>query len=138
MKHVTFLLITGAIIYIVSRLILKEPIIPWGDKKNAKSNTQGFNQKKKSVKKSNSLSEEEALPFRELFSNIKSIDNHMIHHHDNTFTLIAEVDPVNYFLLDSDEQEGIDATFKTWLAQINYSVRIYLQNRFVDLTLPIT
>ncbi len=50
---------------------------------------------------------------------------------------MAEVEPVNYFLLDQSEQEGIDTIFETWLAQINYHTRILLQNRFVDLTEPI-
>lgn len=61
----------------------------------------------------------------------------MVHLENNQFVMIAEVEPVNYYLLDQSEQNGIDAIFETWLAQINYHVRVYLQNRYVDLTDPI-
>lgn len=139
MKDILFLLTTSLIIYIVSRIILKEPILFWKKSKvqqpvvkNGKSKKQG---KKKGVV--NPLEEIESAPFRELFSHVQGIENHMIRHHNNTFTMIAEVEPVNYFLLDQEEQEGIDSIFETWLAQLNYSIRIYKQNRFVDLTKPI-
>ena len=133
MKDVLFLALCGLGIYIFSRIVLKEPIIPWREKKDTiqlKINKRG----KKSKNTESSLNEEDVLPFQELFSNIESMDNHMIRHKDNTFTMMAEVEPVNYFLLDQFEQEAIDSVFETWLAQINYPVRIYLQNRFVDLT----
>ena len=142
MKDIAFLVIVSLIIYVVSRIILKEPIIPRG-KNNEMKDVQPFGKainKRKSKGKNNSddpLSEIEAAPFRELFSHVHKIENHMIRHKDNTFTMMAEVEPVNYFLLDQDEQEGIDATFETWLSQLNYSIRIYMQNRFVDLTIPI-
>ncbi|MDX1806400.1 MAG: hypothetical protein R3267_05205 [Paenisporosarcina sp.] len=139
MKDLIFLAVMGAIIYVVGRIILKEPIIPWKEKKHENYNVPSANKtKRKSNKNQNDpLEEDEAAPFRDLFPNVQSISNHMIRHKDNTFSLMAEVEPVNYFLLDQSEQEGIDAVFETWLAQINYSIRIYLQNRFVDLTDPI-
>lgn len=83
------------------------------------------------------LAEDEAAPFGELFPEVLDIDNHMVHLENNQFVMIAEVEPVNYYLLDQSEQNGIDAIFETWLAQINYHVRVYLQNRYVDLTDPI-
>lgn len=61
----------------------------------------------------------------------------MLRHGNNEFTMFAEVEPVNYFLRDPEEQEIVDASFETWVASINYPIRIYLQNRFVDLTEPI-
>lgn len=138
MKDILFLVGVFILVYIFYRVILKEPILPWKEKKDAP--TPNLNQpKRKSGKKKggSNISEEEAMPFQELFPSIHSFDNHMIRHKDNMFSMVAEVEPVNYFLLDHTEQEGIDAIFETWLAQLNYSVRIYLQNRYVDLTDPI-
>lgn len=139
MKDILFLLIVGLLIYVAARIFLKEPILPWKQKKEGPVKVTGSTQKKGRKKKHqvDPLEEEESAPFKELFPHIQKIEHHMIRHKDNTFSMLAEVEPVNYFLLDQEEQEGIDATFETWLAQINYSVRIYLQNRFVDLTLPI-
>lgn len=140
MKDLIFLTCAALVVYIISRIILKEPFLPWKDKKvvSESANVATNNKKKKRGKNESSpLEEEESAPFKELFPEVESIGSHMIRQKDNTFTMIAEVTPVNYFLLDQSEQEGIDATFETWLAQINYGVRIYLQNRFVDLTLPI-
>jgi len=140
LKDIIFLLVVSLIIYIISRIILKEPILPWSEKKRTNTPstapvTKG--RSKKNKRGQNPLDVEEAAPFKELFPNVQSIENHMIRHNDNTFTMISEVEPVNYFLLDQTEQEGIDAVFETWLAQITYPVRIYLQNRFIDLTDPI-
>lgn len=137
MKDILFLLIVGLIIYVFSRIILKEPILPWKNKKEIVPGVPKQNFKKKKGAKHSPLDEDEAAPFAQLFSSVQSIENHMIRHHDNTFTMMAEVEPVNYFLLDQQEQSGIDSIFETWLAQINYPVRIYLQNRFIDLSEPI-
>lgn len=130
----------GLAVYVAGRLFLKEPILPWATKKDKNEGPVVPANKKKSKNSKNPdnpLDEVEAAPFRELFSHVVEIEHHMIRHKDNTFTLLAEVEPVNYFLLDQEEQEGIDATFETWLSQLTYPVRVYLQNRFVDLTLPI-
>lgn len=139
MKDIIFLLSIGAVIYVVARIILKEPILPWKSKPPVDEEVISKENKKRKKNKEeiNPLEEEEASPFRELFPHVKEVDNHMIRQKDNTFTMMAEVEPVNYFLLDQTEQEGIDAIVETWYAQLNYSVRIYLQNRFVDLTEPI-
>lgn len=135
MKDVLFLLICGLILYIISRIILKEPILPWKDKKPKEQLPQFKTKQKKTHSESDDVLEEEPVaPFEHLFPEIKSLDNHMIRRYDNTFTMVAEVEPVNYFLLDQSEQESIDSIFETWLAQINYPVRIYLQNRFIDLS----
>lgn len=58
----------------------------------------------------------------------------MIKSKGNNFSMVAEVTPVNYFLLDEEEQERVDNIFETWIAQFEYPVRIYLQSRYVDLT----
>ena len=132
----------GLGIYVFYKIMMKEPIIPGRGKKKVTTNEQQFNnQMKNSNKKKNvvvdPLAEDEAAPFGELFPEVLDIDNHMVHLENNQFVMIAEVEPVNYYLLDQSEQNGIDAIFETWLAQINYHVRVYLQNRYVDLTDPI-
>lgn len=142
MKDVLIFGFIGILLYIFARIMMKEPILPWKEKKKSSTTTKSaplvkgspFGKKKKT---SNPLDVDEAVPFQNLFSNVKTIEKHMIQYEDNRFVIMAEVQPVNYFLLDQDEQNGIDSIFETWLAQINYSVRIYLQNRFVDLTDPI-
>lgn len=142
MKDILVFAVIGLGLYVFARLMMKEPILPWKEKKSTTtkaSNTSGklslFGGKKKTS--NNPLDEEESAPFQELFNNVTKIEKHMIHYKDNRFVMMAEVQPVNYFLLDQDEQSGIDSIFETWLAQITDSVRIYLQNRFVDLTEPI-
>ena len=130
--------------WVFSRIVLKEPILPWKDKK-VKSNTVNKKGTKASdVKKMSkaqmekeALLEQESTPFQEMFPNVIGVQDHMLRYSDNEFTMFAEVEPVNYFLRDPEEQEVIDIAFETWLASINYPVRIYLQNRFVDLTEPI-
>lgn len=121
--------------------MMKEPILPWKEKKKSSTSRSAPKEKGsffgKKQQTTNPLDVEEAAPFQDLFTNVIKIEKHMIQYEDNSFVMMAEVQPVNYFLLDQDEQNGIDSIFETWLAQINYSVRIYLQNRFVDLTDPI-
>lgn len=139
MKDVIFLVSMALGIYIVARIILKEPLLPWKQKKEVTVQPKGNSKQKKGSKKGEAdpLEEEPTAPFQELFPHVDEVESHMIRHKDQTFSMLAEVEPVNYFLLDQEEQEGIDATFETWLSQLNYPVRIYLQNRFVDLTSPV-
>lgn len=140
MSQLIFLAIMGLVIYVVFKLSVKEPLLPWKEKKvqaNQKQSSHNTNGKKQGKGKYDPLEEDEAAPFNKLFPEIQSLESHMIRHKNNTFTMIGEVTPVNYFLLDEHEQAGIDATFETWLAQITYPVRIYMQNRRIDLTEPI-
>ncbi|MCM3005719.1 hypothetical protein [Priestia koreensis] len=127
--------------YVFSRLMLKEPLIPWGAKKKrvskqGTSKSKGKTSKGKKGKKSVG-DEDEPDPFEELFSDMEEIVKKMIRFENDRFVMIAEVDPVNYFLLSPEEQEAIDRTFETWLATLHYPVQIYLQNRYVDLSDPI-
>lgn len=138
MRDVLVIILLLTAVYVFYRVMLKEPILPWKESKSPKVQLKNKgNKKRKNIKKNDVLEEEEAVPFNKLFPNIVEIDNHMIRHVDNEFTMIAEVEPVNYYLRDPEEQEVIDVAFETWLAMINYPVRIYLQNRFIDLTEPI-
>lgn len=122
-------------LYVFYRIMLKEPILPWKEKKSFDVTS---NAKRKSNKKRNEVQmEQETHLFEELFDDVKDISNHMIRFNDNSFTLIGEVEPVNYFLKSQDEQEVIDSIFESWLATLNYHVGWYLQNRFVDISEPI-
>ncbi|MFJ7890516.1 hypothetical protein ACIQYL_20865 [Lysinibacillus xylanilyticus] len=127
--------------WIFTRVMLKEPIFPWKEKKTTDSKPNNLGKSKSNKKKKdiedNPLVEKEARKFKELFPNVVGFENHMLRRSNNEFTMFAEVEPVNYFLRDPEEQEVIDVALETWLASINYPVRIYLQNRFVDLTEPI-
>lgn len=141
MKDILFFAVVGVLLYVFYRVIMKEPIIPSKKKKGTAVYEPSENQFKNSNKKKNNtvdpLEEDEAAPFGLLFPNVQNISSHMIRHVDNHFVMVAEAEPVNYFLLDNSEQDGIDAILETWLAQINYHTRVLLQNRFVDLTEPI-
>ena len=141
MKDIMMILGLLTAAWVFSRIVLKEPIFPWKDKKPKvkKSVKQAANSKQssKAQMEKEALLEQEATPFQELFPNVIGVKDHMLRYDDNEFTMFAEVEPVNYFLRDPEEQETIDVAFETWLASINYPVRIYLQNRFVDLTEPI-
>lgn len=125
--------------YVFSRLMLKEPLIPWGAKKKrvGKQGTSKGKISKGKKGKKNVVDEDEPDPFEELFSDMEEIVKKMIRFENDRFVMIAEVDPVNYFLLSPEEQEAIDRTFETWLATLHYPVQIYLQNRYVDLSDPI-
>ncbi|MED1461704.1 hypothetical protein, partial [Bacillus safensis] len=80
----------------------------------------------------------EPSPLEDFFDDFHSISNHMLRKKDNSFTIIAEVHPVNYFLKSASDQETIDVAFETWLATLNYpDVQIFIQSRLIDLTDPI-
>lgn len=123
------------IMWIISRIALKEPLLPWKEKKRKEGAPQ-VKFKKSKVVEDDDEEEIDADPFQELFPNVISIEKHMIRQDGNKFSVMAEVHPVNYFLMNPQEQEAVDAVFETWLAQVE-QVRWYLQNRFVDLTDPI-
>lgn len=128
--------IFGVVAYVFYKMMLKEPILPWKEKKVYESETPS-NKKKQKKKKHEVSIEDEPKLFQELFDEVKDISNHMIRFNDNSFTMIAEVEPVNYFLKSQDEQEAIDMVFESWLAAINYPVQFYLQNRFIDISEPV-
>lgn len=135
MRDLLIMALIGIGLWVFYRLMLKEPILPW---KESKTSGEPFIATKKKRKKKHEVApEQEPQLFEELFDNVKDISNHMIRHNDNSFTLIAEVEPVNYFLKSQDEQEAIDIVFESWLAAINYPVQFYLQSRFIDITEPI-
>lgn len=133
------LLIMGVFIlflYIFYRIVMKQPILPGKQKNNHTQHKTEVGRNKKKRKHEVQIEEEPKL-FQELFSDIKDISHHMIRFNDDSFTLIGEVEPVNYFLKSQDEQEQIDVAFETWLASNSYHVAFYLQNRFIDLSEPI-
>ncbi|MDC3424271.1 TraC family protein [Aquibacillus sp. 3ASR75-11] len=125
----------GLAIYVFARKMEKKPILPW--KESSHTSEVKFTAKKEKMNKHSIPLDQEPDIFRNLLNEIKEIDSHMIRHKDNTFVLMAEVEPVNYFLLSQDEQEAIDVTFERWLAQTNYNIQFYLQNRYIDLSEPI-
>jgi len=127
--------IIAASIWVFYRFMMKQPILPW--KENGTTATPVVNAKKSKKKKHEVAIEQEPQLFEELFDNLHDISSHMIRYKDNSFTMIAEVEPVNYFLKSQDEQEAIDTVFESWLAAINYPVQFYLQNRFIDISEPI-
>lgn len=122
----------GIALYVFYKWMVKEPILPWKEK----NETEAIPIKRKKRKKDVQLDEEPKL-FEELFDDVSDISNHMIRFKDNTFAMIAEVEPVNYFLKSQEEQEAIDSIFEGWLASITYPVSIYLQNRFIDISEPV-
>ena len=133
-RDVLFFLITAPVIWVFARIMMKEPILPWKEKKAKSQNINiNVNQKQKG--------KQEEIPhktFSELLSNVKNIREHMMEiGNDYEFVLFAEVEPCNYFLLSQSEQEAIDVSFETWLAQLEYPVIWYLQNRYIDLSEPI-
>lgn len=137
MFNFIFFLVLGTAMYVILRKTNNKPIIPSFKKgeQGAKSVKYKKNNPNKKAKDINL--EEEPKAFSDFFSDVKEIKHHMLRYNDNTFVMYTEVEPVNYFLLSQDEQEAIDVTFETWLAQTNYNVQMYLQNRYVDLTEPI-
>lgn len=132
MKDLLIMAILGAGLYVFYKLMMKEPILPWKEKPVKAE----IPIKKKSKKKDNNGEDEPQL-FEEFFSEVKDIANHMIRYTDGSFALIAEVEPVNYFLKSQEEQEAIDRVFEAWLASITYPVKFYIQNRYIDISEPI-
>ncbi len=133
MRDILILGVFLLVLYVFFKIMVKEPILPWKEKKTSQKKHVKDNRKKKSGSQTNEGSE----PFPKFLSKVKSVKNHMIELENHKFVMIAEVTPVNYFLLSQDEQEAIDSRFETWLAQINYPVQFYLQNRYVDLSEPV-
>ncbi|MGG6447737.1 hypothetical protein [Pseudobacillus badius] len=157
MGDLLFFLVLGIVFWIVYAKISKRPIIPWketaatkearsgfekvmSDRKRKNAKKKAINSRKKNNKKGNDEDvyiEEEPDVFADLLDNIEDIKDHMIHLKDNEFIMFAEVRPCNYFLRSQDEQEAIDGNFESWLATLNYNIKIYLQARYVDLDEPI-
>jgi len=135
MKEILIMAIFGFAIYAFARKMEKKPILPW--KEGSIPTEVKISGKKQKKDKQGIELDQEPNVFQDLLKGIKEINNHMIRYHDNTFVLMAEVDPVNYFLLSHEEQEAIDVTFERWLAQISHNTQWYLQNRYVDLSDPI-
>ncbi|MBU8908092.1 hypothetical protein [Desertibacillus haloalkaliphilus] len=133
--NLILMILFGLFLYVFTKIMLKEPILPWKEKKEVSNKPSKF-KKKKSGKQNIEMDQDPDL-FKNLFDDVQSISHHMIRFKSNKFVMIAEVEPVNYFLLSDGEQEAIDAKFENWLATINYSVQFYLQNRYVDLSEPI-
>lgn len=131
MRDVLIILGILAALYVFYKMMVKEPILPWME---VKEKPLKVNQKSSGKKGSHQESES----IREFLSKVKDIKQDMIVLGNNKYTKVLEVTPVNYFLLSQEEQEGIDAQFETWLAQISYNVQLYMQNRFIDLDEPIT
>ncbi|MFD1736279.1 hypothetical protein ACFSCX_06830 [Bacillus salitolerans] len=131
MRDVLILGVLAIGLYVFARMMLKEPILPWKEKKSTGSNNVSF---KKFKKKQNNIDNLEIDVVKNFFHDVETITHHMLRLHNNRFVLMAEVTPVNYFLLSQDEQEAIDIEFEKWLAQINYDVIPYLTNRFIDLS----
>ncbi|WP_214484562.1 hypothetical protein [Bacillus sp. SM2101] len=142
MSVLIYAVIFAIVAWIFVRTISKEPLIPWG-KKKAKKNKQNrkppasSNSVKSKQKKNTGYIEDDPDLFEELLEDFEDITEHMIRLTNNEFVLIAEVTPVNYFLLSQHEQEAIDVEVERWLAQIDYPTKLYFQNRYIDLTEPI-
>lgn len=150
MKDILVILLIVGGAYILIQLMQKKPLLPWRDKKVEKDptfeNEEGKNRKPRNQKQQlaeiekkrtaleNEWDEDISLPFKNIFPEIESFSEHMIKSKGNNFSMVAEVTPVNYFLLDEYEQERVDNIFETWIAQFEYPVRIYLQSRYIDLT----
>lgn len=138
MGNIIFFVVLGIAMYIVIQLSNGKPLIPNFNKDEAHKEQPVKYKKTNPRKKDKDLPlDHEPSPFREFLGDIKEIKHHMLRYYDNTFVMFAEVEPVNYFLLSQDEQESIDVTFETWLAQTDYNVQFYLQNRYIDLSEPI-
>ncbi|MFC0476829.1 hypothetical protein ACFFHF_16625 [Robertmurraya beringensis] len=136
MRDLLIMGVVAIIFYVFWKMMLKEPILPWKEKV-VTDNTITQTGKKKKKRKHEVQIEQEPQLFEELFENVKDISNHMIRYHDNSFTLITEVEPVNYFLKSQDEQEAIDKEFESYLASINYPISCLLQSRYIDISEPI-
>ncbi|MEC3378909.1 hypothetical protein P9Z98_27365, partial [Bacillus cereus] len=92
---------------------------------------------KKNTPAESEIDEDNVDFFRDFVEDIKEIDNHMIRYHDDTFVLIAEAHPVNYYLLSNMEQEAIDIKIESWLTTLEFNTKVYIQSKFVDLTDPV-
>ncbi len=127
--------IIGIGLYVFYRWMMKEPILPWKEKK--KTQNASPKSKNKTKKKQTKTNQQNSKSFRNLISKLHDIRDHMLILENNQYVAVVEVSPVNYFLLSQDEQEAIDMKYETWLSQCNYPVFEHLQNRFVDLSEPI-
>lgn len=143
MLEAIYLVVVGIVVYFFYRKMNNKPLFGKGKAEklktgiNSKSVKKGFFGRGNSKTVEEVEAEEDAQAFAELVDDIEEIESHMIRHKDNTFVLYAEVDPVNYYLLDQSEQEKIDISYESWLASLHYHVRLYIQNRYIDLTDPL-
>ncbi len=92
---------------------------------------------KKNTPATEEIDEDNVDFFSAFVEDIKEVENHMIRYHDDTFVLIAEAHPVNYYLLSNAEQEAIDIKIESWLTTLEFNTKVYIQSKFVDLTDPV-
>lgn len=141
MKDLLYFIVMGSILWIVYAKTSNKSIIPWKETDTTRDAKRGLSksieERKNKKKKENHYVEQEPQLFMDLLSEVKDIKGHMVHLKGNKFLMFAEVRPCNYFLRSQDEQETIDAIFESWLASINYNIRVYLQTRYIDLSEPI-
>lgn len=138
MMEILYFVVVGIVSYVFYRKMNGQTLTGKHKKPLTISKTK---ESKKKLKKGQSIEdlekEEEALLFRSFLEDIQEIENHMIRYEDNTFVLIAEAHPVNYYLLSQEEQEVIDIRLETWLASLEYNTKVHIQSRYVDLTEPL-
>jgi len=136
MGDILFLLSAGLVFYIAYCYVAKRPLIP--TKKNLDKAKQKKKDQRNQAKQNfydDILEEDEAVPFDFFFPEVIDIKDGMIIQEDYWYSMVAKVIPVNYYLLDEDEQAKIDKDFESWLSQLDGALpRIYVQNRFIDLT----
>ncbi|MFJ8219907.1 hypothetical protein ACIQ6M_25035, partial [Bacillus cereus] len=92
--------------------------------KNGKKN-------KKNTPVTEEIDEDNVDFFSAFIEDIQEVENHMIRYHDDTFVLIAEAHPVNYYLLSNAEQEAIDIKIESWLTTLEFNTKVYIQSKFV-------
>ncbi|RKJ74888.1 hypothetical protein D7X33_18960 [Butyricicoccus sp. 1XD8-22] len=136
MGDLIFLACAGLVFYIAYCYVSKQPLIP--SKKNREKAKQKKKDQRNQVNKKlydEILVEEEAVPFDQFYPDVIDIKDGVIIQSDYWYSMVAKVIPVNYYLLDEDEQAKIDKDFESWLSQLDGALpRIYVQNRFIDLT----
>lgn len=136
MKDLLVIALMAFTFYVIYCFAAKRPIIPTKkalEKYKSKHKKNLIEQSAEQQLKI--LDELEPLPFEDLFEDVLTLKDGLIVQADDWFSKVIEVYPVNYYLLDKEEQELIDRITETWLANIDGLLpRIYYQNRFIDLT----
>ncbi|MTI82333.1 MAG: conjugal transfer protein TraC [Firmicutes bacterium] len=68
------------------------------------------------------------------FLGVDDIKNGVIRHSNRHYSLVVEVNPINYNLLSDNEQNQVEDSFMEFLNSLNYPIQLYVQTRYLDVS----
>jgi hypothetical protein len=68
------------------------------------------------------------------FLGVDDIKNGVIRHRNRYYSLVVEVNPINYGLLSDHEQNQVEDSFMEFLNSLSFPIQLYVQTRYLDVS----